>query len=67
MLDKEKDINRLLGQLGDANRNLMNAVEADERKHTMERAGVQVTQEMIISDFVRGPKGENKLENACIL
>ena len=40
MVDREEAIDKLLLQLGDANRNLIDAVESDERKHTIERAGV---------------------------
>ena len=65
--DQEAQIDSLIRQLGQANRDLIDAVEMDERKHTVTRAGQQVTQEMVVSDFVRGPKGEHRLENACIL
>ena len=64
---QEEEIDKLLHRLGEANRHLSDAIETDERKHTVTRAGAQVTQEMVISDFVRGPKGENRLETACML
>ena len=70
--DQNENIQRLLRQLGEANRDLIEALEADEKKHTVKRGQMEVgsgvvKQENVLSDFVRGPKGENALENACIL
>ena len=51
-------IDKLLYQLGEANRQLIDAVESDESRHTVRRGDYTVRQEQIVSDFVRGPRGE---------
>ena len=63
--EREGKIKKLLNKLGEANRQLSDAVDTDERQHTKIFGHSLLRQEEIAGDFVRGPKGQNKLESAC--